>query len=130
MHCVAVIEHDQVVQAQIAGYACSLLRDAFLNASVADKSVGLVGKYFIIMCCDKALGNGTSHGHHVALTQRSTGVFYTMFHIQLGVARRDAAPAAEGLEVFGGITACQVQYAVQHGRHVAGIQEETVTGKP
>ena len=130
MHGVAVIEHDQIVQPKVAGNAGSLLRDAFLNASVADESVRLVGKRFIIMCSDETLGNGTTHSHHMALSQWTAGVFNAMLYIQLGMAGCDAAPAAECFQVLGGITACQVQHAVQHWRHVAGVQEETVTRKP
>ena len=130
LHRVAVVEHDQIAQPQVACNAGRLLGNAFLDTAVADKGVGLVGEYLTVMGCDEALGNGTSHSHHVALAQGAAGVFHTMSHVQLGMAGGDAAPAAECLQVVGGIASRQVQHAIEHGRHVAWIQEEAVTTEP
>ena len=115
LHRVAVVEHDEVAQAQVAGNASGLLRDALLNAAVTDEGIGLVGKHLAIVCSDETLGNGTSHGHHVALSQGTRRVLHTVLNVQLGVAGSDAAPGAERLDVVGGIMAGEVQHAVEHG---------------
>ena len=83
--------------------AARLLGDAFLHTAVADEGVGLMCKDFAEVCCNKAFGNGTSHCHHMALSQRTAGVLNAMLHVKFGVSWCDAAPRAEGLDVIDGV---------------------------
>ncbi len=46
------------------------------------------------------------------------------------MARSDALPLTEILQILHRVFAGESQYAVKHRRHVAGIEEETVAGEP
>ena len=95
LHLVAVVEHYQVRQAEIACDAAGALRDFLLDAAVRDESVGLVSHDFAEAGGEEAFGDCGADGHRVALAQRARGVFNAARGVDFGVARRDAAPLAE-----------------------------------
>ncbi len=46
------------------------------------------------------------------------------------MTRSNAPPLAELLELLYGVTSGKGQSAIQHGRHVTGVEEESVTAEP
>ena len=52
------------------------------------------------------------------------------FKADLGVSRGGGAPLAELLQLLNGIVAEEGQLRIQHGRQVAGVQEEAVAAAP
>ena len=81
-------------------------------------------------CLKEALGDGCADGHGVALAQRAGGVLDAAHHVHFGVAGRGAAPLAELLELVEGELAGECEHGVEHGRHVAGVEEEAVAEGP
>ena len=130
LHLVAVVEHDQVGQAQIAGDAPCTLRDLLLHAAVGDEGIGLVGHHVAEAGLQEALGDGASYGHGMALTEGTRSILHTALHIELGVTGAHTAPLAQLLQLGDGIFPRQRQHAVEHRRHMSGVEEETVTGYP
>ncbi len=130
LHFIAVVEHYEIAQTQMSGYAGGLLRNSFLNASVADECIRLVGKHFAEVGGKEALCYGATHCHRLALAKWARCVLYAVGWIKLGVAGRDAAQAAECLDVVEGVFAAQKQYAVKHWRHVSRIKEKPVANEP
>ena len=80
--------------------------------------------------CKEALGNGATNCHGVALSQRTRCVLDTALGVEFGVARGDAAPLTQLLEFVKCVFACKGKNRVEHGRHVARIEEEAVAGNP
>jgi len=66
----------------------------------------------------------------VTLAERSGGVLNPAVRIKFRMARGDAAPLAELLELLDGIFAGEGKYRIEHGRHMARIEEEAVAGNP
>ena len=130
LHLVAVIEHYEVREAQESGDTSGALAYLFLNASVGDKCVCLMGENLAEAGCDEALGYGRSHSHGVSLTERTAGVFHAAGRIELGMAGSHTAPLAEFLKLVNGVMALQGENTVEHRRHVTGIKEETVAREP
>ena len=114
----------------MAGQTACTLRDLFLNAAVRDEGVCLVREPFAETGGEESLGYGAAHGHGVTLTEGTGCVLDTALGVQLGVAGRGRAPLAELRELVGAIVAEERQHAVEHGRHVAGVEEETVASYP
>ena len=71
LHVVGVIEHDEVVQAQMAGDAPRTLRDFLLNAAVGDERIGLVRDDLAEAGGEEPLGNRAADGHDMTLAQRA-----------------------------------------------------------
>src|SRR5690554_4976649 len=78
----------------------------------------------------KALSSSRTHSHGVALTQRPGSVFYTTCHIYFGVTRSGTAPLTKLRQLVHAVSPRQRQNAVQHGRHVTGIQKKAVAVYP
>ncbi len=79
---------------------------------------------------EETLGDGTADGHGVALSERSGGVLDTALGVKLGVTGCGRAPLTELLKLIECIVAEECEHAVKHGRHVTGVEEETVAAKP
>ena len=109
---VAVVEHNQVVQAKVAGDAARALRDFFLNTSVRDIGVGLVCHRFAEARGQEALGYRAAHGHGVALAQRARGILDAAAGVDLRVSGRRAAPLAELAQFVDGEFARQRQHGI------------------
>ena len=76
LHAVAVIEHYEVVKAEITGKTTCALRDLFLNTAVGDKGIGLVAHPFAEAGGHEALCDGAADSHCVA-PPRGPDVFST-----------------------------------------------------
>ena len=68
---IRVIEHDQVSESECTGNTSCTLGDLFLNATVRDESIGLVGHPFTETGYQKTFGDSCSDGHGMSLTQRT-----------------------------------------------------------
>ena len=77
LHLVAVEKHYEVGEAKIAGNAACTLGNLFLDTSVGDECIGLVGPFLAETGGDEALSDSCAHGHCVALAERAGGVFNT-----------------------------------------------------
>ena len=119
-----VVVHDEVAQTQMAGDAAHALRYLLLNAAVGDVGIGLVGHPLAEARYQETLGNGCTECHGMALAQRARGILHAVEDIHLGMARRDAAPLAQRLEVLRRIEARQRERRVEHRRHVSRVEEE------
>ena len=111
----------------MAGDAAHALRYLLLNAAVGDVGIGLVGHPLAEARYQETLGNGCTECHGMALAQRARGILHAVEDIHLGMARRDAAPLAQRLEVLRRIEARQRERRVEHRRHVSRVEEEAVT---
>ena len=129
---IAVIEHHDVVQTQCACDAGCSLRDLLLHAAVGDVDVdGLLGEGGVAGVRGQELGSdGSTDAEGVALTQRAAGVLDATLGVGLGVSRCGRAPLAELLQLFERELADQCELAVEHGGHVAGVEEEAVAAHP
>ena len=97
---VRVVEHDEIVQTQMAGDASAALRDFLLYATVRDVCVdGLLGERRIAGAGSQELGgNGSTYGKGVALSQRTGSVLDTAFDVNLGVSGCRRTPLTQLLQ--------------------------------
>ncbi len=130
LHTVAVVEHYQVVEAEVAGDAPCSLRDFLLYASVGDEGVGLMGYHIAETRLEETLTDCASDGHGVALPQRAGCVLDAPVRVEFWMARAAAAPLAQLLKLLDGEFPRKGQHRVEHRRHVARVEEETVAGDP
>ena len=130
LHLVAVVEHDQVRQAEIACQASGALGYFLLDAAVGYEGVGLVGAYLAESGNEEAFGQRAAYGHGMPLAERSGGVLDAAFGVDFGMAGSHGAPLAELLEFGQGVAAGQGQNRIEHRRHMAGIEEKAVAGEP
>ena len=124
---VRVVVHHEVRQSQMAGDAAYALRDLLLDGAVRNIGIGLVRHPLAETSGHETLRNGGSQGHGMSLSQRSRGILHAAHHVHLRVSRRHAAPLAQRLQVFGRIVPGQRERRIEHRRHMARIEEETVT---
>ena len=110
----------------MARYAARALRDFLLHGAVRDESVYLVSHPLAETRRHETLCYRGAHGHRVALPQRSRSILHAVRRIGLGVARGDAAPLTERLEIVHRIEARQHQHRIEHRRHVARVEEKSV----
>ena len=130
LYAVAVVEHDEVRQSEISGNTAGALRDFLLDATVGNEGICLMSHGLSETGFEETLCDSTADSHCMALTQRTGGVFDTAFGVELGMAGSNGTPLAELLELVEGIVACESEHGIEHRRHVAGIEEETVAGEP
>ena len=130
LHLVAVVEHDEVREAEETGNTSGTLRNLFLNTAIADESVGLVAYHSAETCFEETLGNSAANSHGMALAKRAGSILNATHGVELGVTGSHRTPLAELRQFFGSIFACEGKRGIEHGRHVARIKEETVAGKP
>ena len=123
---VRVVIHDEVVQPEVPSQSADALRDFLFDATVRDVGVRLVSHPFAEASHHEAFGDGCAEGHGVSLPQRARGVLDAMLHVALGVAGGVAAPLAEILQLRERHESSCSQHAVEHGRHVSGVEEEAV----
>ena len=76
------------------------------------------------------LGHGSACSECMPLTERPRRVLNAMSDIKLRVTGTDAAPLAQLLNVIHRELALQRQHGVEHGTHVAGVEEEAVAACP
>ena len=129
---VGVVEHDQVVQTEAACNTACALGDFFLNASVGNICVdSLFGKSRITGTCGQELGSdGGTYGKHVSLSQRTGSVFDATHYVYFGMARGGGAPLAQLFQFIQCELTDKRQLGIEHGSHVAGVEEETVSSFP
>ena len=123
---VRVVVHDQVRQSQMTCDAAHALRNLLLHGAVRDVGIGLVRLPLAETGHHEALGDRCAQRHGVSLTQRAGGIFHAAQHVHFGVAGRAASPLAERFEIVHRVVARQRQCRVEHRRHVARIEEQTV----
>ena len=114
----------------MAGKTTCTLRDLFLNTSVRDECISLMTQPFAKTCGKEALGNGTSHGHSVTLTERAGCILDSALGVKLGVTGCGRSPLTELSQLVNCVVTEEGKDAVEHGRHVTGIEEETVAAEP
>ncbi len=127
---VGIVEHDEVVESQVAGDAACALRNLLLHAAVGDVGVdGLI--HHVAQTSLEEFGcDGSTHGKGVALAQRTGGVLDAALQFTLGVTGSDGAPLTQLLQVLQRIFADEGQLRVEHRSHVAWVEEETVAALP
>ena len=81
---VAVIEHYQVTQTQISGYASRTLGDLLLNTAVGYECVCLVLHPVAEAGREETFGDSRADCHRVALAKMELEVFSTPLRIDLG----------------------------------------------
>ena len=97
---VAVVEHNQVVQLQVASQTACALRNLFLDTAVGNVGIyGLVHHLLAQARCQEFGCDGCAHGKGMALSQRTGGVLNASLHAHFGVAGSGAAPLAERLKL-------------------------------
>ena len=126
LNVVRVVVHHEVRQAQMAGDAAHALRNLLLDGAVRNIGIGLVRHPLAETGGHEAFRNGGSQRHGVALSQRSRRILHAAHHVHLRVPRRHAAPLAQRLQIFSRIVPGQRERCIEHRRHVARIEEETV----
>ena len=127
---VGIIEHDEVVEAQCAGDAACALRDFLLHAAVGDVGIDGLAHHVAQTGLEKFGGDGGTHGKRVPLSQRPGSVLDAAGEFTLGVAGSHRAPLAELLQVVERELADECQLRVEHGSHVARVEEEAVAAFP
>ena len=110
----------------MAGDAAHALRNLLLHGAVRDVGVGLVRHPLAETRRHETLRDSGAQRHGVPLSERARGILHAPHHIHFGMARRNAAPLAQRLQIFGRIVPGQRQRRIEHRRHVARIEEETV----
>ena len=126
LNVVRIVVHHEVRQAQMAGDAAHALRNLLLDGAVRNIGIGLVRHPLAETGGHEAFRNGGSQRHGVALSQRSRRILHAAHHVHLRVPRRHAAPLAQRLQIFSRIVPGQRERRIEHRRHVARIEEETV----
>ena len=124
---VRVVVHDEVREAQVTGDAAYTLRDLLLNGTIRNVGVGLVSHPLAKASHHEALGNRSTEGDGMTLTQGTRRVLHTTHHVHLGVTGRHAAPLAQVLQILHRVVAGQSQRSIEHRRHVTRVEEETIT---
>ena len=126
LYVVCVVEHNEVAQAEVTCYAAYALRNLLLDTTIGDEGVDFVRCPLAKAVCHDALSDCCAESHSVSLSERAAGVLDTVEEVNLGVSGGDATPLTEVFELLGGHNTCQGQHSVEHGRHVAGVEEETI----
>ena len=103
------------------------LRNLLLNSTVRNECIGLVSHPLSEASHHKSLGDSSTYGHCVALTQWARCVLYTVHKINLWVTRGDTSPLAEVLQILHLVESRQHQNRIKHRRHVARVEEEAIT---
>ena len=114
------------MQPEVPSQSADALRDFLLDAAVGDVGVRLMGHPFAEASHHEAFGDGGAEGHGVSLPKRAGGILDAVLHVALGVAGGVAAPLAEILQLRERHESSCGQHAVEHGRHVSGVEEEAV----
>ena len=89
---IGIVEHDQVVEAQVSGYTACALGYFFLNASIGDKCINRLVHHFAETGFQEFGGDGRSHGIGVSLSERSGSVFHAAINIHFRMSGRRATP--------------------------------------
>ena len=132
---VVVVEHDQLAQPQVAGQARGLRGDPFLQVAVGgDHERPMVddgGTRSLEFRSQPALRDGHPDGIGEALAERAGRRLDARRQAAFRVARRDAVPLSERLEVGQrDRVAGQVEERVQQHVGVTGTQHEAVAVGP
>ena len=132
---VAVIEHDELGQAQRARQGAGLGGDALHHAAVAHQAVGVMVHHGEAVAVEHGgqvlLGHGHAHGVGDALAQGAGGGLHHGRVAVLGMAGGLGAPLAELLEILHGQAIAEevVDAVEQHGR-MARAEHEAVAVVP
>ena len=132
---VVVVEIHELAELQVPGQRTRLTRDALHQVAVghqAERPVvdDLVARP-VVPGGEKPLGDRHADRVGGALAERARRRLDARRQVRLGVARRPAAPLAEGLEVVERqVVARQVQKAVEQHAAVSGRQDEPVPVGP
>ena len=78
----------------------------------------------------EALGDGAADGHGMTLTEGAGGILDAALDVDLGMARCGRTPLAELLQLVHRVLAGEGEHCVEHGRHVAGVEEKSVAAPP
>ena len=97
---VGVVEHDEVVQSQVAGNTACALRNLLLHTAVGDVGVDGLVHHVAQTGLEELGGDGGTYCEGVALSQRTGGVLNAALQLALGVAGGYAAPLAQVLQVL------------------------------
>ena len=100
LYFVAVIEHDQVIQAKVTGYTACSLRDLFLHTAIGDEGIDRRIMHLAETCIHELSRDGSTYGKRVALTKRTAGVLNHALDVTFGVTGRYTTPLTEVLKVF------------------------------
>ena len=111
----------------MAGDTAHALRNLLLHGAVRDVGVGLVRHPLAEAGSHEAFSDGGAQRHGMTLSERAGSVLDTAREVCFRVTRRHAAPLAQRLQIFGRIVPGQRQRRIEHRRHVARIEEETIS---
>ena len=109
LYVVGIVEHDEVVQTQIACNTAGTLRDFLLHAAIRDVGIdGLV--HDVAQASLQELGSdGSTHGERVALSEGTAGVLDATSQFALRVTGSHRAPLAQVLQVIECVFADEAQ---------------------
>ena len=132
---VVVVQRDELVQAPCAGQCAGFVADAFHQAAVAHKHIGVVINDGVTGAVEFGgqLLFGQRHAHRVgeALAERAGGGLDTRCHAHFRVARRLAVHLAEVAQLaHRQVIAHEVQHRIQQHRSVAVAEHEAITIGP
>ena len=127
---VGVVEHDEVVEAEAASEAACALGDLLLYAAVGDVGVDGLTHYLTEASLEELGCDGCADGEGVTLAERTGGVLDAAHDVDLRVSWGGGAPLAELLELVHGEFAGEGEDGVEHGGHVARVEEEAVAALP
>jgi hypothetical protein len=132
---VVVVQDDELAKPQVPGQAGRLRGDPLLHVAVGRDDVGPMIDDRVVQAVEllaqAALRDGHPDGIRKALAERAGGGLDARGEAVFRVARRDAAPLAEGLQIIerDGV-AGQVQERVEQHAGVARAQDEPVAIRP
>ena len=132
-HPVVVPEHAKLAEAQVAGQRNDLLRDAFLQAAVADKRPRAVVDDVVAECrVEPGLGDGHADGIGDTLPERARRDLDPEIGRAFGMSMRVGAEFAEALDLIERETRIpgQVQQRIDQHRAVAVRHDEAVAVEP
>ena len=111
----------------MAGDTAHALRNLILHGAVRDVGVGLVRHPLAEAGSHEPFRDGGAQRHGMTLSERAGSVLDTAREVCFRVTRRHAAPLTQRLKVFGRIVPGKRKRRIEHRRHVARIEEETIT---
>ena len=132
---VAVVEHDQLAQPQVAGQRAGFGLHAFDHVAVAREHIGVVVDDLVAgpVVAHGQVGFGQRHADRIgdALAEWARGRLDPLGQMAFRVPRSQAAPLAEALDLLQRqVIAGQVEQRVEQHRPVARGQDEAVAVRP
>src|SRR5579859_8176610 len=132
---VIIVEVDKFAELEKTSHGSGLRGDAFHQIAIAGNGVDIMIDNSVIRAVvaisQEALGNCHTDAVSKTLTERAGSGFYASRMTMLGMARCEAAPLAELLELLQReIVASEIEHAIQKHRGVSGREDKAVAVAP